>query len=80
MNSGVLMFNNAGLGFYYEKDSKMYSVVEIFSNKEELTTGDALSAWTYYIQRVDTIVRRRIAESEKKRIKRELTEDDFFGV
>ncbi len=82
MNSNmIIMFDNAGLAFCYEKMFGKYSVTDTKTGKEELSTYDALGAWTYYIQRVDTIVRRRITAAEKiKSASRELTEEDFFGV
>ena len=74
------MFNNAGLAFCYDRFKCQYSVVEECSGKDEIVTGDALSAWAYYIQRVDTIVRRRISAAEKKQSSvRELSEEDFFN-
>lgn len=66
MNDRIVMFSNAGLSFCYEKSTGKYSVVKEDSGKNEILTYSALSAWTYYIQRVDTIVRRRIAASENK--------------
>ena len=76
----IVMFKNAGLSFCYEKMFGKYSVVDEETGKEEISTYDAMNAWTYYIQRVDTIVRRRIAAAEKKRVENyEPTEDDFFG-
>lgn len=86
MSKPIIMFDNAGLLFCYERDFGKYSIVEARTGNEEISTYDALGAWSYYIQRVDTIVRRRIsAASEKKRLKeaadhdqREVSEDDFW--
>lgn len=63
----VVMFNNAGLSFCYEKMFGEYSIVNDQTGKTEVSTYDALSAWTYYIERVDTLVRRRITAAQKKK-------------
>lgn len=84
MNNMLIMFDNAGLLFCYERYNGKYSVVNGNTGKEEVSTYDALGAWSYYIQRVDSIVRRRISESDRKRIgvqdekqKNELLEDNL---
>lgn len=62
----TIMFENAGLAFCYEKMYGQYSVVDVMTGKEEISTHDALNAWAYYIQRVDIIVRRRISAAMQK--------------
>lgn len=55
----IVMFNNAGIRYCYDKINKSY-VVFNKDGKEEIRCGDALQVWVYYIQRVDNAVRKRI--------------------
>lgn len=79
MNDYIVMFDNADFKYCYCKRESRYFVLGA-NGSEEISTGDALQAWVYYIQRVDTAVRRRITKAHQAEAARlQLTEDDFFG-
>lgn len=64
----TVMFNNAGMKFCYDRVTDEFYVLGA-EGSEEIRCADAMQVWTYYIQRVDTAVRKRIRSMKPKQIR-----------
>lgn len=73
-----IMFENAGLRYCYEESSKVYLIITA-DGIIEMSFRNALEAWTYYIQRIDMIVRKRILEAARRKRHSETIGGDHFG-